>query len=252
VLDARRVTELIGRTPLRDSGTRLAAAARPAIALLASKRRQSSWIGGQPRMSAQLRWPGGTHGPMTFVAQLALADLDPAVWTGPPTGTLHIFCDADPESLSIGEEPGACVVLRSPGEAELRVHQFPEDSHEATQLYQQMVEPSVGLTLPDGWKSTMDELGVPIDGNPDFEALASVKERLETEQGWLEPAGQIMGWGTWPDDDYMSYFASLGGTENEEWTLLLQTDALDTNLYIALPTNDLAAGRFGRVQAMVA
>jgi hypothetical protein len=252
VLDPRRVTELVGSTSLRDSGKRLAGVAQPAIALLQSKQRKLSWIGGAPRMATDLRWPTGTHGPMTFIAQLAAGDLDPAVWTGPRSGHLHVFCDVDPESLSPDEAPGTCVVLHSPADAKLRVHRFPEALDEATQLYQQMVAPSVGLTLPDAWKSTMDRLGIPIDGTDEFETLGGVKQRLETEQGWFEPAGQIMGWGTWPNDDYMSHLASLGNAEDEEWTLLLQTDALDTNLYIAIPTADLAAGRFDRVQAMVA
>jgi hypothetical protein len=33
--------------------------------------------------------------------------------------------------------------------------------------------------------------------------------------------------------------------------LLLQTDALDAELYVMLPTGDLAAARFDRAEAMI-
>ena len=71
------------------------------------------------------------------------------------------------------------------------------------------------------------------------------------EQGWNAVAGQLLGWGTWQNDDNMQYLAELGGGKAEDWSLLLQTDALDAELYIALPTADLAAGRFDRVEATV-
>jgi hypothetical protein len=197
VLDTRRVVELADSTPLKDVGPKLAGVAQGAIALLPTGSAQPSWIGGEPELPDDTRWPEGKHGAMLFLAQLSLADLAPTVWTGPKTGHLHIFCDADPESLSI-EGAGACTVLHSPAGAELRPRRFPSDLHEDKRLVRDMVKPSVGLTLPDAWTPLMKQLGI-----------------------------------------------ELGDDSN------LQTDALDGELYVALPAADLAAGRFDRAEATI-
>lgn len=81
--------------------------------------------------------------------------------------------------------------------------------------------------------------------------LWALKERLAIEQGWNHPAGQLLGWGAWQNEDDLAYLASLGGGKAEDWSLLLQTDALDAELYVALPTADLAKGRFDRAQATI-
>ena len=49
----------------------------------------------------------------------------------------------------------------------------------------------------------------------------------------------------------MDHLASLRGGQALEWTLLLQTDAVDAELYVALPTADLAAGRYDRAEAII-
>ena len=100
----------------------------PALALLATKSKEPSWIGGEPRLPADTRWPEGKHGAMMFVAQLSLAELDPSVWTGPSSGHLHVFCDVDPEDGSI-EDRGGCRGPHSPAGAELRVRPFPSEQH---------------------------------------------------------------------------------------------------------------------------
>lgn len=237
VLDRRRVSELTTGTPLEDSGPELAEAARPAFALLATDKASPSWIGGRPALPAGTRWPTGDHGPMTFIAQLALADLDPAVWPGPREGQLHIFCDVDPENGGF-EDEGACRVLRSSGTVEVR--DFPPDLEGYGELHQQRVEPSIGLTVPD-------RLGTDYD----WEQLWSLRERLASEQGWLNSEGQLLGWPFWQNDDNLGYLAELGGGEAADWTVLLQTGALDGELYVALPTADLAAGRFDRAEAII-
>ena len=109
-----------------------------------SERPESSWIGGEPHLPADAVWLDGVHGAMTFVAQLSLADLDPSGWTGPTSGHLHVFCDIEPESLSI-EGAGACAILHTPAGAELSVRHFASDIH----VPQQFVRPRIGLTLPD-------------------------------------------------------------------------------------------------------
>jgi hypothetical protein len=252
VLDPGRVAELAYATPIEDLGATLAGFARGGLALLVSERTESSWIGGEPRLPADALWPAGVHGPMTFVAQLSLADLDPSVWAGPTSGHLHVFCDIEPASNSI-EGAGACAILHTPARAELSVRRFPSDLHEYNRIPQRMVRPHVGLTLPDEDAPLMHPLGLGFDGErrSDLEELWKLKRRLNAEQGWHHPAGQLLGWPTWQNDDNMDHLASLRQGQALEWTLLLQTDALDAELYVALPTVDLAAARFDRAEATI-
>jgi hypothetical protein len=250
VLDRRRVAELAESTPLADLGPKLAEVARPAIALLPAKGAQPSWLGGEPHLPAGTRWPRGTHGAMTFLAQLSLADLDRSVWTGPASGHLHVFCDLD-EDHNMVEAAGACRVLHSPAGAELSAPGFPSDLGRYNRLSPQMVQPSVGLTVPDPWTPVMRKLGLELEDPAAADALWALNDRLAAEQGWQFPAGRLLGWGRWQNDDNMAYLAELGGGKADDWTLLLQTDALNGELYVALPTADLAAGRFDRAQAIL-
>jgi hypothetical protein len=189
---------------------------------------------------------------MTFVAQLSLADLDGSVWTGPTSGHLHVFCDIDPESHSI-DGAGACAILHTPAGAELSLRRFPSDLHENNRIPQRMVKPRPGLTLPDEDAPLMHSLGLGFGGErrSDFEELWKLKQRLHVEQGWHRAAGQLLGWPTWQNDDNMDHLASLRDGQALEWTLLLQTDALDAELYVVLPTADLAAARFDRAEATI-
>jgi hypothetical protein len=138
---------------------------------------------------------------MTFLAQLALADLDPCVWTGPTSGHLYVFCDIEPQSISI-EGPNACAILHSPAGTELSGRRFPPDLHPSIRIRQRMVTPRIGR------------------------GLGKLKHRLRAEQDWQHPVGQLLGWPTWQNDDNMNYLASLRGRQALAWTSLLQTDAL--------------------------
>jgi hypothetical protein len=180
------------------------------------------------------------------------ADLDPSVWTGPTSGHLHVFCDIDPESNSI-DGAGACAILHTPAGAELNVRRFPSDLHQDNRIPQRMVKPREGLTLPDEDAPLMRPLGLGFSGErrSDFEELWKLKKRLHAEQGWHHAAGQLLGWPTWQNDDNMGYLASLRDGHALEWTLLLQTDALDAELYVVLPTADQAAARFDRAEAII-
>ena len=248
VLDRRRVAELADATPIEDLGATLAGLARGGLALLVSELPESSWIGGEPHLPADAVWPGGVHGAMTFVAQLCLADLDPSVWTGPTSGHLHVFCDIELESLSI-EGAGACAILHTPAGAELGERRSAGDLH----VTQQFVKPRIGLTLPDEAAPLMRPLGLGFNGarSSDTEELWKLNKRLHGEQGWHHRAGQLLGWPTWQNDDNMDYLASLRDGQGLEWTLLLQTDALDAELYVVVPTADLAAARFDRAEATI-
>lgn len=55
----------------------------------------SSWIGGLPRMPADVRWPETDGRPSVFLAQISLADLPANVWNGlgPRGGWLLFFCE---------------------------------------------------------------------------------------------------------------------------------------------------------------
>jgi hypothetical protein len=250
VLDPRRIVELADATPLADLGATLAGLARPGLALLVSEHPEASWIGGEPALPAGADWPDGEHGHMTFVAQLSLADLDPSVWSGSVSGHLHVFCDIEPDSRSI-EGAGACVILHTPAGGELNVHAG--DLHEDLRIRQRFVKPRIGLTLPDEDAPPMLPLGLGFGGERQFDLdhLWKLKARLHAEQGWHHRAGQLLGWPTWQNDDGTEHLASLRNGQALEWALLLQTAALDAELYVMLPTADLVAGRFDRAEATI-
>ena len=252
VLDKRSVVELAETTRIEDLATTLADTAQPGLALLVSDDAQRSWLGGRPQLSADTAWPCGTHGAMTFIAQLRLPDLDASVWIGPPSGYLHIFCDVDPESNSI-EGAGACAIVHTPAGTEVSVREWPDDLHDHNRLAQRAVTARPGLTLPDADAPLIAPLGLGFGGDrgSDLGELWKLQQRLRARQGWRDAAGQVLGWPTWQNDDGTGYLASLGDAQELEWTLLLQTDALDAELYVLLPTEDLTAARFDRAQATI-
>lgn len=252
VLDKQRVADLAQGTRIDDLAAILADAAQPGLALLVSDGTESSWIGGQPHLPAETPWPSGTHGAMTFIAQLCLADFDASVWTGPSSGHLHVFCDVDPESNSI-DGAGACAIVYTPAESELSAPGWPDDLHPDNRVGHQPVTVRVGLTLPDPDAPLIAPLGPGFGGerSSDVEALRKLQQRLHAQQGWGRAAGQVLGWPAWQNDDNTDSLASLSDAADLEWTLLLQTDALDAELYVVLPTTDLAVGRFDRAQATI-
>jgi hypothetical protein len=248
VLDRRRVEELAEGTSLARVGAPLAEAARPALALLDSDEEEPIWFGGTPQIPADVSWPEGEHGAMLFVAQLSLADLDRQVWTGPASGHLHVFCDSDPESGAI-EGPDACATLYSEPGAELRKRAFPSDLDEDKRLPRFAVKPQPGLSLPVAAVPLMRRLGIEFRADTEYDELWTLQRRLESEQGWHNAHGQVLGWDRVPGEDLMAIFASEADGRPEDWTLLLHTDVIDAYLYVAIPTADLAAGRFDRTQA---
>ncbi len=247
VLDPRRIAELARATPVEDVGETLAGLALGGLALLVSEDSESSWIGGEPSLPGDARWPEGVHGVMTFIAQLSLANLDPSVWPGPTSGCLHVFCDIDPEFMSM-DGAGACAILHTPAGADLNVRRFPSDLHRDNRLPRRFVKPRIGLTLPHYDAPVMRPLRLGFERS---DYLWTLQARLHAEQGWHHRAGQLLGWPTWQNDDNTDYLASLRNGQGLEWTLLLQTDAVDAELYVMLPTADLAAARFDRAEATI-
>lgn len=97
---------------------RLERTARPAILLLHQPPSPSdssrSWFGGLPRMPAGLAWPRqkSTGKPMSFLAQVDLADLPPVATSGglPRQGVLWVFAALD----DVMEDREQVAVLYSP------------------------------------------------------------------------------------------------------------------------------------------
>ena len=81
----------IGRTPkLYDGRVRLDFVVPPP-----NLDRATSWIGGLPKLPADVKWPNTRGNPFLFVAQIAMADLPATIWGGhgPQTGSLAFFVD---------------------------------------------------------------------------------------------------------------------------------------------------------------
>lgn len=76
---------------------RLAELARPTVLLTPATRPGVSKLGGHPDLPSGAGWPQGDHGPLAFLAQIDLAELQAAEaidWL-PPEGRLYVFCDPD-------------------------------------------------------------------------------------------------------------------------------------------------------------
>lgn len=81
----------IGRSPeLYDGRVRLDFVVPPP-----NLDRATSWIGGLPKLPADVKWPNTTGNPFLFVAQIAMADLPANIWGGhgPKSGSLAFFVD---------------------------------------------------------------------------------------------------------------------------------------------------------------
>lgn len=79
--------------------------ARPALHLEHTQEDRSSWIGGDPRVPPDFKWPSWQGRPMTFLAQMDLSEVAAALrepWF-PTHGQLYFFhASGDPE---LGDEP---------------------------------------------------------------------------------------------------------------------------------------------------
>ena len=86
-----------GDSPTGELRERVLRWRRPALLLVPAPRPGFSKLGGTPELPSRLRWPRSARGPLAFLAQLDLAEVQElASWDWLPTeGRLHLFYDQE-------------------------------------------------------------------------------------------------------------------------------------------------------------
>lgn len=211
---------------------------------------------------------------MTFFGQVALADLDPAIWPGPRTGLLSVFCHQHRAHWGV-EEPGSARIVHVADGAVLQPRLPPETFDDDFLLEDVAVVVRRELTMPHPSALVMEPFDFWWDRprHRDEQAYWSLVVRLGERHGVEDWRAQhrILGWPRLEQDDVMHSLASMrleaGGVpydtpemlaQARDWRLLLQLDSfgLGTSfgdggrLYAGILAQDLEAGRFDRVQAI--
>lgn len=278
MLGAREVERHAAAAGFGDIAHELAGLAEPALLLRAGGGEPSvGRLGGRPRLPQgmawpQTRWKGTTSEPLAFIAEFDLALLDPAVWPGPRSGTLSLFCHVNADALYV-DSGGAALVLHHPPDVPLEPAEPPADLDAELRYDELPVEAVAATTLP--WIGVTPARELARLG---FSELADI-ERSErylrmaatlAGEGDRVPRHRLLGWpqfsqedvnGLWPGfhSEAVGHGLSHGEVGPHDWRLLLQVasdDRIGTcfgdggELFFAIPAGDLAAGRFDRVQAV--
>jgi hypothetical protein len=268
-IDSRRVAELAAEYGFADIAEELAALAMWGFRLQGRHGEAASGatkLGGLPDLPAGAEWPAWRDGsPLWFAGQVETGALGDD-WPGPSPGLLLFFCLKDPESDDVG---AAQVVVAPPG----------------TPLERAKPDPRLEGLLPELAVSVRPELTLPAVGvspavplqpfgfdydeprHDDTENYFGLLEALEREQGVERPTHRVLGHPLHIQNDVLVTLVSesTGGRglrpeleeQSHNWRLLLQVDsdrrfgdsfADGGTIYFGLPAEDLAAGRFDRVE----
>lgn len=209
-------------------------------------------LGGRPDLPEGLAWPVSRGGPLTFVAQVDLAEVANRDSEGvlPPSGLLSFFFDA--EHTAEGDTPAAAgVVLFTKTGASLSRIGFP-------------VKLAPSLRCPSAPLQAEREVTLPAWADPAIEG--AFPSTHESDAYWhlllgrdQATAHRLLGH---PNAVQSSHYqpikcalASGSGSEARDWLLLAQFDSDPATqdwgdlgrLYYWIPKQDLAARRFDRV-----
>lgn len=248
-----------------------------------------SRLGGLPDLPPATPWPYAEPPlreaglPMVFVAQIALEDLRQfSQWPAQDEGLLSFFIAGESDILYVEDPGGARVLYTSSGE-EL-VPTYPPADMEAPVLGEVPLNARDELTIP-GFTYFPSSVLVPLGFEPEIELEGpqarlrdryhELKDRLERAQDAKEPRHRLLGHPTPVNEDVLDAAAQTGlrgrlnrfPSERERreaaprWRLLLQVDDQDERLgitwghsgsaYFCLPEEDLARGRYDRVEVVV-
>jgi hypothetical protein len=223
-------------------------------------------LGGAPDLPAAKRWPSCDHHPLTFLGQIALADLRAAIpGATRGTGLLSIFVgtryapDTAPEAAGLFDAHGLARVGRAKCFA---VFHTAPGTHLARRRSPAGSTPFAGapqrlrptLTIPDS-EVADERFGVPFDDDKVSTPWFALQARaaagtLATPAGNVEPR-QLLGWSQ-PIQEDPTHYRCAGQPSR----LLLQLNSskpydLDKGeggaLMLMIGANDLRAGRFDRL-----
>ncbi len=227
----RGVAAVSRRLALMDEGSvRAWGGEYPADELAADARLDlaATKLGGRPDLRVRSRWPAREGRPLSFVAQIDLAQVAPLDNSGllPRAGLLSFFY-GDPEGPL---QPELCEVVFSEPGTPLRRREFPDELSDQERYAALALRPQPELTLPPAPPSFLSE------------------EELDAYQWKLEelapgPRHRLLGHPDLVQDD----------PRDDAHALLLQVDSEDAarmtwgdlgRLYYLISPADLRAGRF--------
>jgi hypothetical protein len=233
-------------------------------------------IGGLPRLPAGMEWPMSRWTtvetlPLAYIAEVDLAALDPSIWPGPTTGKLVFFSDIDVDALFV-DSGGAALVVHVPADAACAPVAMPAELDEELRYRALSVGARPVTTLPSGESEPeLLELGFTWSDRARHDAYQRMRADLMGLDAHWGPQHQLLGWpqssgdglsNGWPQLHREAVESGLSSDDPapEHWRLLLQisSDYDRTgmefgdggHLFFAIPHDDLARGRFDRVQAI--
>ena len=200
-----------------------------------------SRIGGPPLLPPDQEWPRTADDrPLSFVAALDLAALG-ACAPLPPSGTLLVYCDVEFEALDFVDDTRVFHVPDEPVPATA-----PRDTHAVDAIAlsgARTLVPGTVDDLPDAW----DELWIgPFHQllGTSFDVQGPVLDEIPYWFGTFGPATQQR----FTDEE----------RTGKGWSLLGQIDSTRSlmfgdagTLYLVMPDDDLAVGRFDRVMGIM-
>jgi len=221
----------------------LVSLARPSVRLVPDPvtpvRDRSSRLGGPPDLPTSVAWPRRDDAPLSFVAQVNLADVAPYDAEGllPRDGLLSFFYDAVKQA-AWGFDPadrGSATVMYIPATAPVQRREPPTDLSNAGVFQVVGLRPRAEVTVPP-WESydvesvgmTQDEVFAYADLLPDED---DVSHRLlghpDPVQGDMQVKCQLVTHGLYCGDasGYLDPRAKELLAGAAEWRLLLQVDS---------------------------
>lgn len=228
----------------------------------------ASRIGGLPELPPEVAWPSKAGAPLSFIAQLNLADLSVHDTEGllPREGLLSFFYDAVSQQ-AWGFDPadrGSWAVMHTSASEVVALRDAPADLPADGQFPPLGLEAHSELTFPPGESFIVETLGLSFDERATYsEVLPDAEDvtahRLlghpEPIQGDMQLECQLVSHGLYCGDPsgYEEERAAPLAPGALDWRLLLQVDTEDENgmmwgdcgrLYFWIRHEDLVAGRW--------
>jgi uncharacterized protein YwqG len=242
----------------------------PALKLAHSRDQRTSRLGGAPNLPPSLEWPQWKGKPLSFLAQLDLAEIPkPALTEGlPDHGVLYFFYSVDQETWGFDpKDRGSWRVLYAESARAAPLARVPSTLPPHGRFKQVSLRFERVLVYPDAQTTRVQKLNLSDD---DFDAYAE----LQASVFGRSPMHQLLGTATAiqdPDMEREAQLASNGlylGNEKvdrkreaalaagiKDWMLLLQLDSDDAadmmwgdagRLYFWIRKQDLRARDFSR------
>ena len=207
---------------------------------------------------------------MTFVAEIDLSALDQSVWPGPRSGALSFFAAVSPDALSI-DSGGAALILQHLSDVARGPVEYPQALDAALRYRERAMSARPVITLPGGGETAAGvAFGLDDPDDDRLEAYLQLREDvvggdlrhlllgcplIEDEAEGDEDASVHL----WPSLHVEAVGHGLAADDPPvDWQMLLQVGSDERvgtqfgdggTLAFALPAEDLAVGRFDRVQA---